>query len=177
MVFKKVVKKRVGEILIDGGVITKAQLEQALARQRETKKLLGETLVEMGFAGEEDIAGVVAAQYKIPYVPLKQYEVDRELISRIPMELALRHRCFPIEKVGNVLTVAMENPLDEKAVAEIENESRCKVLCYVSTRSEILAAIDEHYSKLKREGARSAAPGDGEAIKVFQMESNGLSEE
>jgi len=177
MAFKKVIKKLVGELLISGGVITKSQLEQALARQRETKKLLGETLIEMGFAGEEDVAGVVAVQYRIPYLPLKQYEVDRELLSLIPQEVARRHRCFPIDKVGSVLTVAMENPLDERAVGEIENESRCKVLCYVSTPSEILAAIDEHYGKLKREGVRTAARGGEGEIKVFQLESNGLSKE
>lgn len=179
MTFKKVIKKMVGELLIDGGVITKSQLEQALARQKETKKLLGETLIELGFAGEEDVAGVVAAQYGIPYLPLKQYEVDRELLNLIPREVALRHRCVPIDKVGGVLTVAMEKPLDERAVEELENVSCCKVLCYVSTPSEILAAIDEHYGRLKKEGVGTAARarGAGAEIKVFQMESNGLSEE
>jgi len=179
MPFKKVTKKLVGEILIDGGVINKTQLGQALARQKETKKLLGETLVEMGFAGEEDVAGVVAAQYRIPYLPLRQYEVDRELLSLIPREVALRHRCFPVDKIGGVLTVAMENPLDERAIEELENESQCKVLCYVSTQSEILAAIDEHYGRLKKEDGSTAARarGGGGEIKVFQLESNGFSEE
>jgi type IV pilus assembly protein PilB len=177
--FKKVVKKLVGEILIDSGVITRTQLEEALARQKETKKLLGETLVEMGYAFEEDIAGAVSAQYRIPYLPLKHHEVDRELLNLIPREVALRHRCFPVDKVGGVLTVAMEDPLDARAVEEIESESQCKVLCYVSTPSEILAAIEEHYGRSEKKGVGAAGRGqkDGGGIKVFQLESNGSSEE
>jgi type IV pilus assembly protein PilB len=177
MTFKKVTRKRLGEILIDGGIITKAQLEEALARHKETKKLLGETLVELGFVNEEDVAGVVAAQYRIPYLPLKQHEVDRELLNLIPREVALTYRCFPVDKMGGVLTVAMENPLDEKAIGELESKTQCKVLCYVSTQSEILEAIEEHYGRLRREGAGAAARKDGGEIKVFQLESNGLSEE
>lgn len=145
MPFKKVVKKLVGELLIDFGIITKDQLSQALKKQKETGKLIGETLVEMGFAKEEDIAGVVAVQYEIPYLPVKQHDFDNELAKIIPREMALKYHCFPVDKVEKLLTIAMENPLDEKAVEELERLSQHKILCYVSTPSEVMVAIEEHY--------------------------------
>jgi len=186
--FKKVTKKLVGELLIDNGVITRAQLTQALNRKKETGKLLGEVLVELGFASEEDVAAVVAAQYRIPYLPLKNHDVDKELLKVIPRSLAIKYRCFPVDKISTVLTVAMENPLDEKAVEEIHEITGSRVLCYVSTPSEILAAIEQHYGAEETHPVPSeplepvalgpAAPEaalDG-GIKVFQIEENELSE-
>ncbi len=178
--FKKVTSKKVGELLIDNGVITRRQLEEALARKSETGTLLGEALVELKFASEEDVASVVAAQYRIPYLPLKQHDVDKELLKLIPREIAVKHRCFPVDRISSVLTVAMENPLDERALEEIRQATGNRVLCFVSTPSDILSAIRQHYG----EGAAGAAPADDASapaareaaveggIKVFQLDDN-----
>jgi len=179
MIFKKVTKKMLGELLIDRGIINREQLEQALARKKETGRLLGETLIEMNFASEEDVVDAVSSQYRIPYLPLKHHEVNKDLLGTIPMELALRHHCFPVDKVGGIITVAMENPLDEKACEEVAAACKSKVLCFVSTHSEIRSAIEEHYGKAKGEQKRAAPSGSEEegGVRVFSLESNGLSEE
>jgi len=179
MVFQKVVKKLVGELLIDFGIITKGQLLQALQMQKEGGKLLGETLVDMGFAREEDIASVVAVQYGIPYLPLSQHEFDKELIKLVPRELALKHRCVPVDRMGTLLTVAMENPLDERAIEDLERVSKHKVLCCVSTPSEILSAIEQHYSGAKREASvpKPVRAEGVSGVRVFQLEGNGSSKE
>jgi type IV pilus assembly protein PilB len=185
--FKKVTNKLVGELLIDNGVITRAQLTQSLTRKKETGKLLGEVLVELGFASEEDVASVVAAQYRIPYLPLKQHDVNKELLATIPRAVAVRHRLFPVDRISTVITVAMENPLDDKAVEEIQQLTGNRVLCFVSTPSEILAAIEQHYGAEEspaalEAGATAAAgptepePGLEDGIKVFQLEEHELSE-
>lgn len=186
--FKKVTKKLVGELLIDNGVITRDQLEKALARKKGTGKLLGESLVELGFAKEEDVVSVVAAQYRIPYLPLKNHDVDKELLKLIPRELAMKYRCFPVDKISTVLTVAMENPLDEKALEELQNVTASRVLCYVATPSEILGAIEQHYGAGEKQPAApeavdkaAAAPsvreaGEESGVKVFQLEENGFLE-
>ena len=180
MVYKRVIKKRLGELLIEGGVITRDQLERALSSQKETEKLLGETLVDMRLAKETDIAGVVAVQYGIPYLPLKQHDIDVSLLKLLPKEVAIRYRCFPVDMVGAVLTIAIENPLDDKAQEEIRKAVGCKVLCYVSTMSEIVAAINEHYKKVEIEVSLKEEPRAVEAedsIQVFQLENNDSSKE
>jgi type IV pilus assembly protein PilB len=202
--FKKVTKKLVGELLIDSGVITRAQLTQALERKKETGRLLGESLVELGFASEQDVVGVVAAQYRIPYLPLKSHDVDKELLKTLPRELVVKHRCFPVDRIGAVTTVAMENPLDEKAIGEIRQAVGGTVLCFVSTPSEILSAIEQHYGAGEARAVRAAVsapqpppvlrqapppdaadgaafpeaePAVEEGIKVFQIEEDALPEE
>lgn len=180
MPHKKVINKLLGELLIENGLITREQLEHALARQRETGELLGETIVKMGFAAEEDVAGMVAAQYGIPYLPVRQCDVDKKLLRLIPKQVALKYCCFPIDRLGSILTVAMENPLDKRAVAEIGELTHCKVLCYVSTTSEIKGAIEEQYDKLER-GEKTEPeflPFEDEgSIKVFQLDNGDPPEE
>lgn len=198
--FKKVTNKLVGELLIDSGVISRAQLNQALSRKKETGKLLGEILVELGFASEDDVASVIAAQYRIPYLPLKHHDIDKELIKTIPRDLVMRHHFFPVDRISTVLTVAMDNPLDERAVEEIQQVTGSRVLCYVSTPSEIRSAIEQHYGAKGHSAAQDAPPlsaatppsaprepvpppgpaakeiADEGGIKVFQLEENDLSE-
>lgn len=186
--FKKITKKLVGELLIDNGVITREKLDKALERKKETGKLLGETLVELGFANEEDIAGVVSTQYRIPYLPLGHHDVDKDLVALLPRELAAKYRCFPLDRIGTVLTVAMENPLDEKAVEEIQKATGARVLCYVSTPSEIRAAIEQHYPKSEgapappeRHEPSPPAPearevGQEGGVKIYDLEGDGLTE-
>lgn len=171
-VIEKLIEKLLGEFLIEDGVITKAQLEEALERQKETGELLGEILVKLGFATEQDVASVVALQYGIPYLPVRQCDIDKELLKLIPKEVAVRYRCFPISRIGSMLTIVMGNPLDEKAIGDIAEIARCKVLCYVSTTSEITAAIEEYYEKSSREEMEVEAlqPEEEGSIKVYRLD-------
>jgi type IV pilus assembly protein PilB len=141
--------------------------------------LIGETLVELGFAKEEDIVGAIAFQYMIPYLRIKNCDVDKTLFSLIPRECAVQYRCFPIDKLETILTIVMANPLDEKAVAEIKKVAKSDVLCCVSTPTEIAAAIKTHYAAGGRESnLAEISPVDTESsIKVFQLEGKTLPEE
>lgn len=170
---------RMGKLLLYMGIINRAQLQAALERQKVTRRLIGETLVEMGFAKEEDIVGAIAFQYMVPYLRLKNCAVDKALLSLIPRECAVRYRCFPIDKLETILTIAMANPLDDKAVKEIKKASKSDVLCCVSTPTEIASAIEEHYAAGNRGGGfGEAASAEAEApIKVFQLEGKSLPEE
>lgn len=177
MTFHRHVK--MGKLLLYMGIINRVQLHAALEKQKETGRLIGETLVELGFAKEEDIVGAIAFQYMIPYLRVKNFDVDRALLSLIPRECAVQHRCFPIDKLETILTIVMANPLDEKAVEEIKKVSNSDVLCCVSTPTEIASAIEEHYAAGMGEvdfGETSPA-GPEAPIKVFQLEGKTLPEE
>ena len=118
---KKIIDKLLGELLIDRNIITSNQLEKAVKSQKVKRDyLLGEELVKLGYAKEEDIAQVLTAQYGFPYLPLDCYEIDPEIIALIPSDFALLHVFIPVDKLGNSLSIAMSNPLDKKAIEEIE---------------------------------------------------------
>ena len=142
---KRIIAKQLGELLIDLGVIGQQQLDKALAVQKQKGGLIGEILIDLGFAKEEDIAQSITVQYGFPYLPLANYDISPEIVNLIPQKTARFYMVRPIDKIGNNLTVAMSNPLNAKAVDEIEQISRCNVQIFVTTSSDIRVAIDKYY--------------------------------
>jgi type IV pilus assembly protein PilB len=141
----KIIDKQLGELLMERGLISKQQLDEALALQKDKGGLIGEILVELGFAKEEDIAKTLTAQYGFPYLPLSNYEIDSQIINIIPGRVARQYLLIPIDKIGDNLTIAMSNPLNIHAIEDVELLSNCNVLVFVSTSSDIKKAITKYY--------------------------------
>jgi hypothetical protein len=127
------------------GIINPRQLERALDFQKERGGLIGEILIGLGFAKEEDIAQALTAQYGFPYLPLANYEISPEIIGVIPGRVARQYLIIPIDKIGNNLTVTMSNPLNASAIEDVEMLSGCSVQTFVSTSSDIKRAIEKYY--------------------------------
>jgi type IV pilus assembly protein PilB len=144
---KRVTTKQLGELLIERKVITSEQLQKALDYQKVNGGLIGEILVQLGFSKEEDIAQVLTAQYGFPYLPLTNYDIDLESIKLIPEPVARQYCLIPIDKIGNNLTVAMSNPLNTKAIEDVEMLTKCVVQAFVSTTTDIRKAIERCYVK------------------------------
>lgn len=134
-----------GELLLNEGIISRNQLKQALKEQKDKGGLIGETLVELGYVKEDDIAQSLTAQYGFPFLTLKNYDVSPEITDTIPAKLARQYLLVPIDKIGNNLTLAMSNPLNTQAVSDVELLSGCSVQAFVSTSSDIKKAIDKYY--------------------------------
>ncbi|MDD5166585.1 MAG: hypothetical protein PHQ57_04265 [Candidatus Omnitrophica bacterium] len=145
MATRKIINKQLGELLIERNIINQQQLDKALVAQKERSGLLGEVLVDLGFAKEEDIAQALTAQYGFPYLPLSNYEINPEIINIVPARVARQFMLVPIDKIGNNLTLAMSNPLNIQAVEDIELLSGCSVQTFVSTSSDIKRAIAKYY--------------------------------
>lgn len=139
------IKKQLGELLVEDGIITQEQVKEALSFQQERGGLIGEILVELGFVKEEDIAKALTVQYGFPYLPLDNYEVEPGLINFIPARVARQYLLIPIDKIGNNLSIAMSNPLNEQAVEDVELICKCSVQVFVSTSSDIKRAIEKYY--------------------------------
>lgn len=142
---KKVINKKLGELLMDAGLITLAQLDQALELQKDKGGLIGEILVQLKFTTEEDIAKTLTAQYGFAYLPLSNYEIEAELAKLIPERVANQYCLIPIDRMSNNLTIAMSNPLNSQAVEDIETISGCSVQIFVSTTTDIRQAIGKFY--------------------------------
>ncbi len=147
MPIRKIINKQLGELLLERGIIDQAQLDKALAHQKEKGGLIGEILVELGFTKEEDIAHALTAQYGFPYLPLGNYEIDPEIIKIIPARVARQYILIPIDKNASNLTIAMSSPLNVQAVEDVELLSNCNVQTFVSTSSDIKTAIVKYYKE------------------------------
>ncbi len=143
--YKRINKKFIGDLLVERGVITRSQLESALSHQKEKGGLLGEVLINLGYALEEDVAHALTSQYGFPYLPLSNYEIEQDVVSSVPREACKKFCLVPIDKIGTNLTLAMANPLNIKAIEEIEILSGCSVQTFVSTATDVRNAIKKHY--------------------------------
>lgn len=144
----RVVRKRLGELLIEREVITQEQLQEALSTQSKNKKLLGEILVDLGYATEEEIMICLTAQYGIPYLPVERYEVEPDIISLVPAELVRKYRFIPIDKISNLLTIIASDILDTNVVDELENVLKCKIQSYITAPSALEKAINKYYGSV-----------------------------
>lgn len=140
---------------MERGVITRSQLEKALQVQKEKGGLLGQILVVLGFTKEEEIAQALTIQYGFPYLPLKNYELNKEVLKLIPEAVSKQYCLIAVDKIGDTLTVAMSNPLNTKAIDDLEILTKCKVQVFVSTLTDVNNVLEKLYGKDKKpkEGA------------------------
>ena len=144
---KRIVSKQLGELLLEKGIINQEQLEKALKLQRERGGLIGQILVMLGYAKEEEIAQALTVQYGFPYLPLDNYEVNAKAIKLIPENVATQYNLIAIDKIGDLMTIAMSNPLNVQAIEDIELITKCKVQVFVSTMTDVNNAIKRYYPK------------------------------
>jgi len=144
---KRKTKKKLGEILVGNNIIAEENLRRALDLQRAEGGLLGEILVKLGYVNERDIVRAITVQYGFPFLPLENYELKKELSKVIPENVARQYGILPIDIFGNILTVAMSNPLNEKAIEDIEMLTKKNVQVFISTIASIREAVDRLYKQ------------------------------
>ncbi|MCK4464058.1 MAG: hypothetical protein KAU58_07085 [Candidatus Omnitrophica bacterium] len=145
MAIKRISSKPLGQLLLERKLITKEQLEKALEIQKEQAGLIGQILVSLGYVKEEEIAHAITVQYGYPYLPLNNYEFNKDVVKIIPANVAKQYGLVAIDKLGNMLTVAMCNPLNIQAVEDIELLIGCRVQAFVSTLTDINNIIEKCY--------------------------------
>ena len=164
---RRIITKRIGEVLLERGVISQKELEKALAYQKEHGGLMGQILIELKFVTEEEIALALTAQYGFPYLPLDNYEIDSGLTVVIPEQVARQYCLIPIDRIGNALTLAMADPSNVQSIEDIELLTKCVVQTSVSTPSDIGRAIDNYYKHAANQpNGPPKAPPDGSGQKA-----------
>ena len=144
---RRIIAKRLGELLVEKKLITPQQLEEALRAQESRGGLLGQILVTLGYTTEEAVAQALTAQYGFPYLPLVHYSIDGEVLRLIPENVARQYCLIPVDRIGDTLTIAMADPLNSRAVEDVSLLTRCSVQVFVSTMSDVIEAIERHYGE------------------------------
>ncbi len=138
-------KKRLGEVLIEAGLLSEEDLEKALNLQKGKNKRLGKILIELGIVNEQQIAEALARQLNLPLVDCNDYEITQELLSIVPKKTAEKKIVLPLEKQDKRLLLAMADPLDWETIDEIAFNSGLKVTVAIAPESNILGAIERLY--------------------------------
>lgn len=131
-------KMQLGDLLLQNGVITKGDLQEALETQKkEKRKRLGEILTEAGKASETDILEVLALQMEITLLDLEDTEIDETAVMIFPEKLALKYGCVPIQWKNGALIFAMADPLNLEAVDDLSRITKCEIELALAQRDQI----------------------------------------
>ena len=151
-------RKKLGECLIQAGLITEDDLQSALTEHKRTGERLGAVLVRLNLATERQIAKALAYQLGFPYLNLAENPPDPNIVTLIAKEVALKRSCVAIRLDKNLLTVAMADPLLFSLVQDLEFQTGYRIKQVVATRADILESIA---ARLSRQGADEDDAGVG----------------
>ncbi len=143
-------QKKIGEILVSKGLISDEQLKEALTQQRKNKKFIGEILLEGYLIKEEDLLAVLSDQFDIEVVSMKNKYIDWNFVKGFSSSLILDHKCFPVKKDEDSVTIAIINPLDVWALKKSEDESKgYKVVWVLVSQAEMQELIQKYQQYIK----------------------------
>ncbi len=156
------IRKRIGEMLMESGLLSEEQLKQALAEHKKAGLKIGQYLVRSGIIAENHIIDILSRQLKIEKYYPDKYPIDMELSRLITVDIAQKYQLAPLRKRGRLLTIAMTDPLDIKALDSIEVMTNTEVEPVVCTERELNQLINSIY------GMQSQI---GEVLESMEIES------
>ena len=145
------IKKKLGEMLLEAGLMTEAQLKQAVVEHKRNNIKLGQYLVREGIVGGSQIADVVSRQLKIEKYHPDNYPIDMRLIELMPLDMAQKHQAVPVARSDSLLTVAMTDPMDIDALDALEVFSNMEVeplICTYQEWNHLLGSLYGTYSSM-----------------------------
>jgi type IV pilus assembly protein PilB len=137
--------KQLGDILLEGGLVSSGQLEAAYEEQERVGRALGRVLIEQGVLTESQLVSALATQIGLRFVDLSEFAVDGSAVGRVPGPVCRRHSAIPIGFEDGRLLVAMADPANVFAVDDIRSLTGMDVKPVVATRGDVAAAIDRYY--------------------------------
>jgi type II secretion system protein E len=138
-------KPLIGEFLVEQGLITQAQLEEALHEQARSGELLGSILIRHGHVTEQAMMAMLAEQLSLPHVTLASAKIQQAALQRVPAAIATRYQLMPIELDGSRLKIATADPLNVQTLDELRLLLGCDVSPVLASAREIQIAIQKHY--------------------------------
>jgi len=139
-------KKRIGEVLLEQGLLTEEQLQQGLEEQRKSGMQLGKCFVKLGFISENKLVDVLSAQLDIQHVVLENFNFSRQLIRIIPEEMARRYKAIPLFEQDGIVTVAMADPTNLRTIDHLKFKTGKEIEPVIATEKSIVEAIEKNYS-------------------------------
>jgi len=137
-------RKRLGDLLVEAGVITNEQLDYALKNKTRNEKL-GDFLIRENYLTEQQLIEILEVQLGVPHINLNQYSIDPELLQLVPVELAKRANIMPIRRDKNRLFIAMADPMDYFAIEEVRMATGCQIETSIAAKDDLYRTITKYY--------------------------------
>ena len=160
---------KLGQILVNSGVLSQQTLEKALSEQKGTTKRLGEILIENKHITERQLIDSLSHQLDIPYLDLDGMTVDETIAAIIPETMARINSLIPVRLEGNVLTVAIADPLDYNVIRNVEVYTGHMANVVIAEKKKILDQIHQAYTSQKAFDAARELSKDAEEDELEQF--------
>ncbi len=138
-------KKRIGQMLIEAGLINQEKLDKALEEQKKSGQKIGSILIRLGYVLEKDISKMLNKQLGYPSINLSKIEIDKKILDLLNPEILRKHIVFPVYRIGSTLTLAMADPSNSSVQEEIRFSTNLRIQAVIAPESSILEAIDKYY--------------------------------
>lgn len=163
-------KKRIGDILIEQGLISEEQLKAGLDEQRKCGLQLGKCLTKLGFLSEAKLLDVLSAQLDVTHVVLENFAFSRELLRIIPEEMARKYKAIPLYEQDGMVTFAMADPSNLRTIDHLKFKTGKEIEAVIATEKSILTAIDKNYSSGLDDMTKILSNSQPEEIDVVRQE-------
>lgn len=137
-------RKRLGDLLVEAGVINEQQLDYALQNKSRDEKL-GDFLIKENVLTEQQLIEVLEFQLGIPHITLNKYAIDPELLQLVPRDLAKRANIMPVRRDKNKLLIAMSDPMDYFAIEEVRMATGCQIETSIAAKDDLYRTITKYY--------------------------------
>jgi len=135
----------IGQLLIEAGIVSALDLEKGLKEQKRTGEFICTTLVGLGLSKEDAIMPILAKHLNIPYVKIKDLNIQPEVISKVPAKFAIHYKLMPVRMEGNEITLAVTDPLDVHTFDDLKLLLGFEVKPALAGEKDILEAIHRYY--------------------------------
>lgn len=140
-------KIRLGDLLVEAGLISEGQLGLALQEQKHTGKKIGRVLVDMGLVPENKLLTTLSKHLDIPFIEMRQFQLKQDVMQRLDESVARRFRCLLLADNADGLLLGMADPLDLMAIDEVEKRLKKNVKPAIVREAELLATLDSVYRR------------------------------
>src|SRR3989338_1307095 len=136
---------RIGQLLIEEGIVSPEDIEKALREQKKSGKFLCTVLIEMGLVQEDSILPILAKQMSLSFVKIKSLHIEPQVISKVPSKFAIHYKLMPVKLENNTITIAVTDPLDVHTLDDLRLLLGIEVKAILAGEKDILEAIREYY--------------------------------
>lgn len=162
-------KIRLGDLLVDNHIISKSQLDKALATQKQSGTRLGRTLIDLGYIDEKGLLDFLSQQLRIPYVDLRYFQLRPAIVKRLPETLARRFRAIVLEQQPEQMLLGFADPTDLTAQDEISRILKAPVGVAIVRENDLLAAFDTIYRRTEEISSIAEELGEELAASDFDL--------
>lgn len=155
------IEKKVDKILLENNLVTKDILDEALRHKDEYAGSIMRHLLAYGHIDENRLVQCFTTQFGFAYLPIKSYNIPPNIIELVPLDIVEKYWLIPVDKLGNVLTIIMADPLDTKAIKEVRAITGCNIQVFTGLFSDIIEALVDYYKitiKGKKPGIKTKFP-------------------